>query len=78
MWAVRSDNSILTARQWCNQMNTKEEVLKLVLDGKSNEDISRHLNITVATVKYHVTGILKTFECKRRTELIVKLQRKGE
>lgn len=50
----------LTARQ--------QDVLKLVSLGKPNKEISRLLNCSEATVKAHLTAILRTLGASNRTE----------
>jgi DNA-binding NarL/FixJ family response regulator len=47
------------------------EVLKLMMKGKSNKAISRELNISLPTVKNHVTAILKTLKVTNRTEAVI-------
>lgn len=55
-------NEKLTARE--------EEVLQLILKGKTNDDISLELSISKNTVKTHVRNILAKYEVVNRTELI--------
>jgi DNA-binding NarL/FixJ family response regulator len=47
------------------------EVLALMMKGKSNKAISRILNVAEATVKHHVTAILKTLKVANRTEAVI-------
>lgn len=54
----------LTARQ--------REVLAVLMQGKSNKEICRALNLAEPTVKNHVTAILKAFNVTNRTEAVVK------
>jgi hypothetical protein len=42
-----------------------------MMKGKSNKAISRALNIALATVKSHVTAILKTLKVTNRTEAVI-------
>lgn len=58
--AERMDHSTLTARE--------QEVLLLIVKGKSNKEIADHLQITEATVKYHVNGILMKLGVSDRTQ----------
>lgn len=46
------------------------EVLRLLVEGKTNAEIAEALWISERTVKYHVTAILKHFGVRRRTEAI--------
>jgi DNA-binding NarL/FixJ family response regulator len=47
------------------------EVLALMMLGKSNKAISRLLDVAEATVKHHVTAILKALKVANRTEAVV-------
>jgi NarL family two-component system response regulator LiaR len=48
----------------------EQEVLALMVDGLSNAEIAEQLVITVATVKFHVRGILSKLEVSSRTEAV--------
>ena len=55
------------------------DVLALVMQGKSNKAICRMLNLAEATVKSHVTSLLKALKVTNRTELVVAVRdMKGE
>jgi len=47
------------------------EVLALMMQGKSNKLICRHLNLAEPTVKNHVSSILKTLNVNNRTEAVL-------
>lgn len=47
------------------------EILKLIVSGKTNSEIAMELNITVGTVKNHVTNLLKKTGAKDRINLIL-------
>jgi len=47
------------------------EVLALMMQGKSNKAISRTLDTAEATVKHHVTAILKALKVANRTEAVI-------
>jgi DNA-binding NarL/FixJ family response regulator len=53
------------------------EVLALMLQGKSNKRICRELGVTEATVKNHVTAILKALNVTNRTEAVIAAGRLG-
>jgi len=53
------------------------EVLKLIVDGKSNQDIAGKLFVTLATVKTHVRSILNKLSVDDRTQAAVKALREG-
>lgn len=55
----------LTARQL--------DVLNLMRQGKSNKAICRELDLAEATVKNHVTAILKALKVTNRTEAVVRV-----
>lgn len=56
------------------QLSKREkEVLKLVLQGKSNKQIALSLNITVRTVEFHLKNVYAKFQVSSRIELILKL-----
>ena len=52
----------LTRRQW--------EVLGLMCNGKSNKEIANTLNISVDTIKYHISELLKTLHAQSRVHAI--------
>jgi DNA-binding NarL/FixJ family response regulator len=47
------------------------EVLTLMMQGKSNKAICRTLNLAEATVKLHVSAILRAFKAANRTEAAI-------
>ena len=53
------------------------EVLRLLVDGLSNNAIAAVLNIGESTVKYHVSILFKHFEVSSRTALIKQTQALG-
>ena len=56
------------------QLSKREkEVLKLVLQGKSNKQIALSLGITVRTVEFHLKNIYTKFQVTSRIQLILKL-----
>jgi DNA-binding CsgD family transcriptional regulator len=48
----------------------EQEIIKLILDGKSNKEIGKVLFISVHTVKNHVYNIFQKLKVKTRYELI--------
>lgn len=48
----------------------ERQVLKLVLDGRSNSEIASELFVSESTIKFHMRNLLKKTECKNRIELI--------
>jgi DNA-binding NarL/FixJ family response regulator len=49
----------------------EREVLQDLVDGLSNEEIAKHLYITVSTVKAHLTSIFAKLGVKNRSQAIV-------
>lgn len=64
-----SNEVVLTDRQ--------REVLALMAQGKSNKQICRELNLAEATVKIHVTAILRALKVTSRAQAIVAVNRLG-
>lgn len=63
------ENTKLTTRQL--------QVLNLIISrGASNKMIARSLSISESTVKLHVTGLLKKFNAKNRTQLAMSVNNK--
>lgn len=53
------------------------EVLKLIAKGLSNEDIAKHLYITLSTVKGTNQRLFAKLQVQRRTEAVVKGKKIG-
>jgi len=51
----------------------EQEVLKLVLQAKSNKQIALSLAISIRTVEFHLKNVYAKFEVSSRIELILKL-----
>lgn len=52
----------LTAREW--------DVLQLLKDGKTTDEVARDLSISAVTVRSHVSGVLKKLQVKDRAAAI--------
>ena len=50
----------------------QEEVLNLIRIGKSNQSIATELDLTIPTIKMHVSAIFKKLDAKNRTEAVAK------
>lgn len=55
----------------------QEEVLYLLLDGRSNKDISDILQLADETTKNHVSGILRAFGVQTRVQAVLAAGRHG-
>jgi DNA-binding NarL/FixJ family response regulator len=55
----------------------QEMVLRELLDGRSNREISQTIGISEETVKTHVAAILRHFEVQNRTQAVVAAARFG-
>jgi DNA-binding CsgD family transcriptional regulator len=60
------------AAEYIAQLRPRErEVLELMVAGLRNREIAERLFITVRTVKFHVSNILRKFDAQSRAEVIV-------
>jgi len=53
-----------------NISKREQDIVKLILDGKSNKEIEAALFISYHTVKNHVYNLYKKLEIKNRYELV--------
>jgi len=53
------------------------EVLSYLLNGSSNKEIARALNLQVVTVKLHVRGVCRKLDAKNRTQAALKAREMG-
>ena len=66
----RSEQEVFEAFCLHNDLSSREkEVLRMVIDNRSNGEIAEALFITQSTVKYHVRNVLGKVGCKNRSEL---------
>lgn len=70
-------SQFLKARNKVNLTPQEQEILKWLVQGESNEEIAKHLYVTVATVKAHLTAIFKKLGVVSRTQAIVKALKLG-
>lgn len=57
--------------------NRQLEVLALMMQGKNNKTICRALNLSEATIKTHVTAVLRALNATSRTEAVVRANKLG-
>jgi DNA-binding NarL/FixJ family response regulator len=55
----------------------QEDVLYLLLDGRTNREISETLNLAEETIKTHITAILRGFGVKNRVQAVMAANRHG-
>lgn len=67
--AAPAPASILTQRQL--------DVLRLIVEGKSNKEIARTLHLAHATVKVHLAAIFRALEVENRTQAAIAAERLG-
>lgn len=68
----------LGARPPSSELSRRErEVLSLVTRGKSNKEIAASLDITEATVKCHISVILRRLDASDRTQAVVVALQRG-
>jgi len=60
-----------------NLTRRQREVLHLLCQGASNQDIADELGIMMNTVKSHVQGILKTLKAENRTTAVIAANQLG-
>lgn len=57
--------------------NREQEVLNWLIKGASNEEISRYLHVTIATIKAHLTSVFDKLGVVSRTQAIVRALKLG-
>ncbi len=57
--------------QYDELTNREREVLQLIAQGKSNQEIATELFITLKTVKTHVSNILAKLDVEDRTQAAI-------
>lgn len=73
-----ADHEIAVAADAPPQLTPRqEEVLALLLDGRSNKEISQNLDLADETTKNHVTAILRAFGVKTRIQAVLAAARHG-
>lgn len=60
--------------QWNVLSNREQEVVKLLMEGKSNKQIALSLHITDHTVEFHLKNIYSKYKVSSRMELMIKLR----
>ena len=67
----RSEREIFDQYSARHDLSRRErEVLRFLLDEKTNQEIADELSISEGTVKYHIHNLLQKTSCRNRVELI--------
>lgn len=78
MSAESADKPTQAKRRYNTELTEREqEVLKLIVGGKSNKEIATILNVSSHTAKAHVANILQKLAVDDRTQVAVKALRDG-
>jgi DNA-binding NarL/FixJ family response regulator len=65
-------------RHRCNLTPRQDGVLGLLLQGYSNKEIARHLDLSPNTVKIHVSALLRRFSVQKRSGLVAAAAARSE
>lgn len=66
------DAAAVAPRAGCQALTPRQEdVLTLLMQGQSNKTMARSLNLSVDTVKDHVTAVLRNLNVKSRTQAVL-------
>jgi two-component system nitrate/nitrite response regulator NarL len=66
------------AKPWLAKMTEREqEVLKGVIQGRSNKEIARQMDVAEVTVKLHLRSVFRKMDVKSRAEAAVKAVKAG-
>jgi DNA-binding NarL/FixJ family response regulator len=71
------ERSRCQARQRLQLTERERDILQCLAKGDSNEEIAKHLHVTVATVKAHMTSIFEKLQVTSRTQAIVAIFKLG-
>ncbi len=66
-----------TERQKLGLSNRESEVLQLMAEGMSNQEIAERLFLSLATVKTHSSNLFLKLDVKRRTQAVEKARQLG-
>lgn len=72
-----SDESVAADAASLGLTPRQQDVLKLIVEGKSNKHIARELGIEESTVKVHVSPVLKALKVTNRVQAVLAVSRLG-
>jgi two-component system, NarL family, response regulator LiaR len=61
----------LSAQYPFHLSNREQEVLKLLVEGRSNPEMAALLNLSVSTIKTYVRSLMNKFAVEHRTQIVV-------
>lgn len=53
------------------------DIMKLIAEGKSNDEMGKELFISVGTIKWHINNIFSKLQVKNRIQAIEKVKKSG-
>ncbi|MFH0341124.1 MAG: response regulator [Chromatiales bacterium] len=71
------DDVVLSTTALEGLTDRHQEVLRAIIQGKSNKAIARELGVTEATIKAHVSSVLRTLGARNRTEAVYEAAKRG-
>ncbi|NVK19695.1 MAG: response regulator transcription factor [Methylocystaceae bacterium] len=72
---TQASTSVATKEMFPQLTRRQREVLALLAEGLSNQEIGQRLDLNLSTVKSHVTAILRSLNVENRTQAVLKFQR---
>lgn len=73
--AAAGNVAAVTKEHFPDLTRRQREVLALLAEGLSNQEIGARLDLNLSTVKSHVTAILRTLKVDNRTQAVLRFQR---
>jgi DNA-binding NarL/FixJ family response regulator len=71
------EEAIVASAQGVQLTERQLSVLSLLVQGASNKEIARSLDLSAGTVKAHVAGLLRSYGAENRTELVMAATNRG-
>lgn len=59
--------------EWAD--STDKRIARMVLDGASNKDIAKELDVSIATVKWRLYRLYKAVGVSSRTQFVLRLRK---
>lgn len=71
--SLNSENEFVSAN---SQLSEREsEILLLISQGKTNQEIADHLFLSISTIKSHISNIFEKLDVKNRTQALDKARK---